>query len=225
MRNVLVFLLAFVTTWIVLLTVALVVLRWRLHKRNRVSPAVKSPAPLTWLWSPTQTARLHRRLQAAVTEIHLSPTRRSHSGAECSVDELRRELEYQAVEIDHHLVVASRHPRRNRRHLLSTLDPQVAEVEQLSVRLSRLTRPAGSVSSGWDMAQQPPEVLARISHQLDLLDAASEELTAIERAAGLVDVDQLLAPLEQKAHAPVSPLAPGGPARTPLEAPPAPPEG
>jgi hypothetical protein len=134
-----------------------------------------------------------------VAEIHLSPTRRSKPD-HCSVNELRRELEYQAVELDHHLVVAARHPRRRRRELLGTLDQHVTEVEALSVRLSRMSRPAGAVTSGWDLAAQPPEVLARLGQQLDLLEQASEELAEIERSAGLVDVDAVLAPLEQKAR-------------------------
>jgi len=199
MRDILLFLAAFVATWVVLLTVAVIVLRWRLQRRNRVSPAMKSPAPVSWLWLPSRPARMHRRLQGAVVEIHLSPARRSKP-TPSSVDELRRDLEYQAVELDHHLVVAARHPRRRRRELLSTLDQQVSEVESLSVRLSRMSRPPGSVASGWDLASQPPEVLARMAHQLDLLEQASEELAEVERAAGLVDVDALLAPLEQKAR-------------------------
>ncbi|GEM_PF-1313892 len=199
MRDVLVFLLAFLATWIVLLTLAVLALRWRLQKRNRVSPAVKSPAPMHWLVSPGHTARLHRRLQSAVVDIHLAPAhrRRSRPVTESSVDEMRRELEYQAVELDHHLVVAARHPRSQRKHLVRSLDVQVGQVEQLSVRLSRLSRPAGVAQSGWDLADQPREVLARLSQQLDLLDVASEELAEIERAAGLVDVDTLLGPIER----------------------------
>jgi hypothetical protein len=209
MRNLVLFLVAFLATWIVLLTVAVVVARWKLHRRNRVSPAVKSPAPVVWLWSPTRSARLHRRLQAAVAEIHLAPSRRSRDHGTTSVDDMRRELEHQAVEIDHHLVVAARHPRRSRRQLLGALSAQVDDVEELSIRLSRLSRPAGAVTSGWDLGQQPPDVLARLSQELDLLDAASEELDAIERASGLGHAQAVLAPLEEKAHAPVSPLAPG----------------
>jgi hypothetical protein len=194
MRSVLVFLLAFLATWIVLVSLAVLALRWRLQRRNRVSPAVKSPAPLRWLYSPSQTARLHRRLQGAVAEIHLAPAhrRRSRPSPDSSVDELRRELEYQAVELDYHLVIAARPPRSQRGPLLTSLGGQVTEVERLSTRLSRLSRPAGVAPSGWDAAQQPPEVLARLSDQLDLLDAASDELAEIERAAGLVDVDTLL---------------------------------
>jgi uncharacterized membrane protein len=188
MRDVLIWILAFLVTWIVLLVVVATLLRWRLHRRNRVSPAVRSPAPLTWLWSPRPPARLHRRLQGAVADIHLAPSRRSPHRSDASVDDLRRELEYQAVELDHHLVIATRHPRRERRSILRSLDQQVADVEELSARLSRLrSRPEGTPASGWDAVRQPPEVLSDIAHQLDLLDAAQEELTAIERAAGLVD--------------------------------------
>ena len=194
MRDVLLWLMAFLATWIVLLVVVATLLRWRLQRRNRVSPAVKSPAPVTWLWSPRSTARLHRRLQGAVADIHLAPSRRSPYGGPASVDELRRDLEYQAVELDHHLVIAGRHPRRQRRSIVRSLDGQVTEIEALSVRLSRLSaRPEGTPSTGWDVTRQPPEVLSEIARQLDLLDAAQEELTAIERAAGLVDVD---APVE-----------------------------
>ncbi|MCU0310329.1 MAG: hypothetical protein MUE36_05235 [Acidimicrobiales bacterium] len=221
MRSVLVFLLAFLATWIVLVSLAVLALRWRLQRRNRVSPAVKSPAPLHWLYSPSQTARLHRRLQGAVADIHLAPAhrRRSRPTTESSVDELRRELEYQAVELDYHLVIAARHPRSQRRPLVASLDSQVAQVELLSARLSRLSRPAGVAPSGWDAAQQPPEVLARLSQQLDLLDAASNELAEIERAAGLVDVDALLGRVSD--DGPVEIGRPGPPAAPRAVPPPA----
>src|SRR6478736_5895230 len=99
MRDVLLWLLAFIATWIVLLVVVATLMRWRLQRRNRVSPAVKSPAPLAWLWAPSAPARLHRRLQGAVVDIHLAPSRRSPHGGPASVDDMRRELEYQAVEL------------------------------------------------------------------------------------------------------------------------------
>jgi hypothetical protein len=205
-RDVLLWILAFVVTWIVLLVVVATLLRWRLHRRNRVSPAVKSPAPVLWLWSPRGPARLHRRLQGAVADIHLAPSRTARSGGAASVDDLRRELEYQAVALDHHLVVAARHSRRERRSLVRSLEEQVVEVEQLSIRLSRLSgRPEGTPTSGWDVTRQPPEVLADIGRQLDLLDAAQEELRAIERAAGLVDLDAVLGTPPDAAPPAVSP--------------------
>jgi hypothetical protein len=202
MRQLLIWVMAFFVTWVAIVTLAFVVLRWRLRRMNRVSPAMRSPAPIHWLWSPRQPARLHRRLRTATTEIHLAPSRRRKEMPSLSVDDLRRELEYQAVELDQHLVAAARHPKVQRRSLLRQLQGQVSEVERLSIRLSRMTRAYGSPSSGWDLATEPPEVLAHISQQLDLLDQAQEELTEIERAVGLVDVDRLMAPTRQPLAAP-----------------------
>lgn len=208
MRAFLIWSTAFLVTWIAIITLAFVVLRWRLQRANRVSPAMRSPAPLLWLWWPSQPARLHRRLRAATADIHLAPAHK-RSGTSLSVDELKRELEYQAVELDHHVVAAARHPRPYRQRLLRHLEKQVAEVERLSVRLSRMSRPATTPASGWDGVSGPPEVLARISHQLDLLDRVQAELTEIERAAGLVDVDAVLAPTLRPVAAPQPPPARG----------------
>lgn len=203
MRQIAIWAAAFFVTWLAIVTLAFVVLRWRLQKANRVSPAMRSPAPVTWLWSPTMPARLHRRLQAATRPIHLAPSRRSRDVPSLSVDDLRRELEYQAVELDHHVVAAAQHPKVQRRSLLRQLQGQVAEIERLSIRLSRMARDPSRPSSGWDVAAHPPEVLAHISRQLDLLDQAQEELTEIERAVGLVDVDRVLAPTKQPVAAPL----------------------
>lgn len=193
MRTFLLWSAAFLTTWIALMVLAAVLVRWRLQKANRVTPAVKTPAPIVWLWSPTSPARLHRRLRSATAEIHLSPSRTGRHASSLSVDDLRRQLEFQAVELDHHLVAAARHPRRQRRVIITQLDQQVGEVEQLSIRLSRLSRPDGAPTSGWGDPADTPEVLERISQQLDLLDQAQQELADIERAAGLVDIDEVFA--------------------------------
>ena len=213
MREILLAVFAFMLTWVALAAIGMVVLRWRLGRANRVSPAVKSTAPLLWLWTPMRAARLHRRLRTAVALIHLSPSPRTRQAPSLSVDELRRELEYQAVELDQHLVIAVRHPRSHRRGLLASLDVQVGEVERLALRLSNMSRPTGTPSSGWAGPVTPPEVLERMSEQLDLLDAAQLELTEIERASGLVDVDELLAVTQ----APVAVMPPPPPAPLPFE--------
>ena len=213
MREILLAVFAFMLTWVALAAIGMVVLRWRLGRANRVSPAVKSPAPLLWLWTPMRAARLHRRLRTAVALIHLSPSPRTRQAPSLSVDELRRELEYQAVELDQHLVIAVRHPRSHRRGLLASLDVQVGEVERLALRLSNMSRPTGTPSSGWAGPVTPPEVLERMSEQLDLLDAAQLELAEIERASGLVDVDELLAVTQ----APVAVMPPPPPTPLPFE--------
>jgi hypothetical protein len=192
-RDLLLFLLALLVTWAALFGLGLALVRWRLARANRVSPAVKSPAPLHWLASWARPARLHRRLRAAVALIHLSPSPRTREAPSLSVDALRRDLEYQAVELDQHLVVAARHPRAYRRGLLKSLDQQVTTIEALAVRLSTMMRPIDAPATGWDGPAASPDVLERISHQLDLLDAAQTELVEIERASGLVDLDLLMA--------------------------------
>ena len=115
MRELLLVLLALFVTWVALFGLGLGLERWRQSRANRVSPAVKSPAPIRWLGSWSRPARLHRRLRAAVVLIHLSPSPRTREAPSLSVDALRRDLEYQAVELDQHLVVAARHPRTYRR--------------------------------------------------------------------------------------------------------------
>jgi hypothetical protein len=213
MREILLAVFAFMLTWAALAVIGMALVRWRMSRANRASPAVKSPAPLHWLWHPGRAARLHRRLRAAVAMIHLSPVPRSRNAPSLSVEELRRELEYQAVELDQHLVIAVRHPRSHRRGLLASLDVQVVEVERLAVRLSNMSRPTGTPSSGWAGPVTPPEMLERMSQQLDLLDAAQSELAEIERASGLVDIDELLAVTQ----APVAVTPPPPPAPLPYE--------
>lgn len=209
MRDFLVWSFAFLAAWAAIMAVGFIVLRWRLQRANRVSPAVRSPAPTRWLWAPGRPARLHRRLRVATREIQLAPASRHRPVDRLSVDDLRRELEAQAVEIDHHVVVAARHPRPYRRALLRQLDGQVSQVEHLSLRLSTLSRLPGTPASGWDQAE-PPEALGRITAQLDALDAAKAELEQIERAAGLVDADALLAPISPRpAVSPRTPPPPG----------------
>jgi hypothetical protein len=222
MRQLLVWSVVFFATWVVLLTLAWVLLRWRLQRANRVSPAMRSPAPVAWLWMPTHPARLHRRLRGATGDIHLAPSRRRRERVQLSVDDLCRDLEYQAVELDHHVVAAARHPRAQRRDLLRQLEAQVAEVERLSVRLSRLSRPRGTPATGWGGPtgdDGPPEVLERISRQLDLLDEAQSELAEIERAAGLVDLDRLMEPTQRPVAAPlrVPPRADAGDVAPPTD--------
>jgi hypothetical protein len=212
MKELLLVVMALFFTWLALAGLGLALIRWRMARSNRVSPAVRSAAPLRWLWSVTKAARLHRRLRTAVALIHLAPSRRAERGergVSLSVDELRRDLEYQAVQLDQHLVVASRHPRSHRRGLLANLEVQVTEVELLSMRLSSMSRPEGIPSSGWQATPAPPEVFERISAQLDLLDAAQDELMAIERASGLVDLDELMA--DTQSPIAVSPPPPSQP--------------
>lgn len=172
----------------------------QLNRSNRVAPDVGSTAPLTWLWSPTQPARLHRRLRAAVAPVHASvpkPAKRSRRSAEqsppSSLDALNRTLVEQALELDRHIVIAARFPRPMRRHELVGLQAQVHEVERLSTRMinhqRHTTAPVGIPEAP---VPTPPVVLADLSNQLDLLEQAHAELHQIERSSGLLDPDALM---------------------------------
>ena len=143
MRQVLIWSLAFFVTWVAIVALALVVLRWRLHRMNRVSPAMRSPAPIIWLWSPTQPARLHRRLRTATAEIHLAPSRRRprpprSRSTTCAASSSTRPWSSTTTSSRRRTTRKSQ-----RRSLLRQLQGQVADIERLSVRLARMQPRAG----------------------------------------------------------------------------------
>lgn len=170
-------LVAFLT---VLLTVLLAVLLGRraMRKRNRVSPTTPSAAPVSWMGAPSATARLHRRLRAAVAVA------RSASAAAPTaprLTELTAELEQEAVALDAHLVMVARLPARERRARLAGLTPQVLRVEQCASQVSLL-----AVQSQAPMlAAGRGSALDDLAHQLDLLEEARGEVARIEADAGL----------------------------------------
>lgn len=201
-------------TWMVLLAAAVATLRWTLRRSNRVDPAQPTAAPLAWLWSPSEPARLHRRLRTAVRASQpLAPTRRSGRGASLPVDELRRDLARQAAALDDRVVIASRQPRPVRRSTLYELRAQVASLEQLAARIAGLHDPGGGPAGGWD--ESPDAAIARIGHQLDLLEDAHEELAELERAAGLDELGAIERAIERgRGSTPATPPAGRGPTRT-----------
>ena len=200
------------TLLVALAGAAIAVFSWQLNRANRVAPDVETLAPMLWLWTPTQPARLHRRLRTAVAPVHDNvpkpvkkrPLKRPSQppGPASPTAELSRTLVDQAVTLDQWIVNASRLPRPQRRVQMRSLQPQVVEVERLSARIvhhqrrvaAEATIPGAPVSS-------PPAVLADLSHQLDLLDAAHHELQAIEQANGLLDPDELMRRTAPPRHA------------------------
>lgn len=109
--------------------------RWRLRRRNRVDPAQPSPAPLRWLASPTEPARLHRRLRTVAHVGIVNAEIDEHATAEILVV---------ATRLDNRAVLAACGPSRDRRNELHRLRAQVRELEQLTGRLARpLSGPDG----------------------------------------------------------------------------------
>jgi len=180
MREVVLWVVAMLITWCLLVGIAIAVLSWRLDRRNRVSPNHPSSAPMMWLWSPARPALLHRRLRRTVQMSRLAVALPSANDPELSVPRLREQLEQQSVVLDHHVVLSSRLARPHRRVALRQLDHQVTELEHVARRLTSLDqRPPGVRSSGWH--QSPDDALARLSDDLHLLEEAQAEVDEVDR--------------------------------------------
>ena len=110
-----------ISALVVLVTVAAAVgyAIHRLRRRNRVSPRRRTLAPINWLWSFRPTARLHRRLRAAVLTSRAA-LRVGHDGHQPwpALVELAADVEQQACAIDERLVLAARAPVALRRKLV-----------------------------------------------------------------------------------------------------------
>ena len=135
MTEVLVVLAAFAAFGICALMTTVGLVRWRLRRRNRVDPAQPSPAPVRWLASPSEPARLHRRLRTVAHVGIVNPEIDEHATAEILAV---------ATRLDSRTVLAAAGPSRERRHQLHALRTEVGQLEQLAGRLARpLTGPAG----------------------------------------------------------------------------------
>lgn len=137
--------------------------------RNRVVPARRSSAPLSWLVSPAGAARLHRRLRAAMAAAHTALANPRTLGL--GLVEVVGQLRERALELDDQLVLAARAPLATRSRMLHELRGEVLEVEELAVRVIRLSRDAG------------PDArvgLAAVRERIELLESALGELDGLE---------------------------------------------
>jgi hypothetical protein len=150
-----------------------------LFRRNRVDPRVRTNAPLGWLWSYRQAARLHRRLCRLSASARLSLTAGAASRPPWpALTDLGHELSRRACEIDGQLVVANRAPAAMRLRLLRDLAADVGEAEAVTERLVRTTR-------AWRSSDLAAPSLAELRRRLDALDEALGEIVRLETAAGL----------------------------------------
>jgi hypothetical protein len=132
----------------------LVIVRWRLRRRNRVHPKVPSPAPLSWLVAPSAPARLHRRLQVTVRVAS------THTGRQVPLA-----VAEHAVELDRRVVLAARRPHGARGALLRDLRAEADELDRLAMAVRR---PLDAEAVG-----DPYERLATLAEahaELDALD-------------------------------------------------------
>jgi hypothetical protein len=148
---------------------------WR---TNRVAPDRPTNAPISWLFSPREPARLHRRLrravqltQGAVAPLRSNPKRRQKSQpAESPLVEVADDLIAQACQLDDRLAHLAPPWRRE-------MTAAVADVEAAAIRLCR-------VAASWQMeirraAELPGPSLGplELRARLDAVEAALAELT------------------------------------------------
>ncbi len=139
------------------MVVPVLIVRWRLRRRNRVHPKVASPAPLRWLVVPSTPARLHRRLQTTVRVASV------HSGRE-----LPLAVADHAVELDRRVVLAARQPYASRAAALRALRAEADELDRLALSIRRpLDR---------DAVGDPYERLATLAEAHAELDAIDHTL-------------------------------------------------
>jgi hypothetical protein len=143
-----------------------------LTRSNRIVPAIPTQAPLIWRWSIGVSARHHRRLQRIAALSRASAAAAGVGGV--GVGELAADIERQACALDDQLALARHLPTSQRVRRLFDLDRAIAELEQLSMRVTIL---AGEVSSPAGQTSVP--LAERITH----LEEAVAEVRRIEAEA------------------------------------------
>jgi hypothetical protein len=144
------------------------------RKRNRVSPDVRTPAPISWLWSWRTAPRIHRHLARTINAVRtcIAGTRE-----QLGLQTMVKELEKQACAIDRQLVVADRSPQPTRYRLLRELWAEVRQVDATAERVIRMGR-------AWAGEEPSVRALAGVSERLDALEAAMADLARLDRADG-----------------------------------------
>jgi hypothetical protein len=144
-----------------------------LRRRNRVSPTVRTRAPLNWLWSWRLSARLHRHLARTTAAARACIV---DSREQLGLTTMVQELEAHACAIDAQLVAVDRSPQPTRNRLLRELYAEVRQVDAVAERIIRMGR-------AWAGAEPSVRGLAGVSERLDALEAAMADLARLDRTA------------------------------------------
>lgn len=174
----------FLMMWLAVLAGAVIVIGQRVTRANRVHPDVPTPAPLAWRWAPTEPARLHRRLQLVAAGVRPPgpvPPPPVFEPDPLHLDDIARQVEYQALALDTDVTRASRLPRPERRRELRGLRHQVSATERVARRVHQHQRLPGAPASGWASPEAAAAALERLDGRLDQLEAAHAELRAVEQ--------------------------------------------
>ena len=145
-----------------------------LRRANRVCPGRRSRAPLSWLWSWREPARLHRRLRRAVQSsstsvIAVTPTLRS----------LADEVAERAAILDDELAATSRIHWAWRGRVMAGLTDAVREVERSAFRLNRLAAEWRTRIHQLALNESVPDL--DLVSRMDAVEAALAEVTAASR--------------------------------------------
>jgi len=150
--------------------------RWRMRRQLRIRPDLATRAPTAWLLSTSEPARLHRRLRRIAASARLSAA----AGGEATAT-VAALVQDQAVQLEASLVALSR-VWRAERQARRDLAARVAELERLTVRLAT---GATAASAATELGPGTLNGLADLRDRLDALDQARQELSRVERQAGL----------------------------------------
>jgi plasmid stabilization system protein ParE len=171
-------------------------LRYSLRRANRLVPGRATPtAPLSWLWSPSPAAALHRRLRSACklassvpgawrprqlsthqsrraqSRRALRASRRHPAPARDGIAELAREVLEGSLQLDGQIVSASWLARGvPRARALAQLEYEVASMEDAARRVHQLAERRARLS-------QSTESSLSLQERIAAMEAAISELT------------------------------------------------
>jgi plasmid stabilization system protein ParE len=167
-------------------------LRYSVRRANRLVPGRAAPtAPLSWLWSPSPAAALHRRLRSACKlassvpgawhprelSTHRSrrairPSRRHPAPARDGIAELAREVLEDALQLDGQIVSASWLARGvPRGRALAQLEREVAAIEDAARRVHHLADRQARLARSTEVSS------LSLQDRIAAMEAAISELT------------------------------------------------
>jgi hypothetical protein len=144
--------------------------RHRVRRHLRITPAVRSSAPTSYLVSLSAAARLHRRLR------RIGATARLAAALDPALTIVADDVADQALALEPQVLAAARTGRVGR-PTRARLAVRIAELEEVARRLTSMATDAAD-RAPWDGT-------TRIRERLVALEAARQELTEIDLRAGL----------------------------------------
>jgi hypothetical protein len=135
-------LLAFVAALFITGLVCLAMTRILLRRRLRLHPKRRAIAPSTWLASPRQQARAHRRLRTATSRARFELASLSTNPASkdpALVADVVERLHLRAYELEHALLSSARTPRLTQRTAMPHLWASIVDFERRVDELSQAT--------------------------------------------------------------------------------------